>query len=324
MQGKNAIIFHLSYPVVSTRNAGYGSNNTKTAKQLSMDINLFKEIAQKTLDLLAHAVFPAAVFVISANINFREFFDEFRKPLIFIRAFIVASIVVPLMTAGVVKLFDVPLLIAGIMLIAASAPGDSFVILEAKAKKGNVRLAAATMTLLCLTMPFTVPFWMGLFSRWFELHLAVPPVDLFEAIAPITILPIAAGIILRSFLPSCTNILQQCAEIIFKVAIVTVGIFALILGFEGLRHFTVPAVAAILLVVSLAIVFGYYAGGGERKDRISLALTASMGNFAVVILIAHLSYPGAHILAVAIAFVILRGLTILSWHLLLKLRLRTP
>ena len=287
-----------------------------------MDIHLFKEILQKTVDILAHAVFPAAVFAISANVNLREFADEFRKPALFIKAFIVASIVVPLMTAGIVKLFSVPLLIAGVVLIAASAPGDSFVILEAKAKKGNIRLAAATMTLLCLTMSFMVPFWMGLFSRWFPLHLTVTPADLFAAIAPITILPIAAGIILRSLIPAFTNILQKIAEIIFKVAIVTVGIFALILGFEGLRHFTPLAIVAILLIVSLALAFGYYAGGGERKDRISLALTASMGNFAVIILIAHLCYPGAHVLAAAMAFIILRGLIIIFWYLIMKIRLQ--
>ena len=287
-----------------------------------MDIHLLKEILQKTLDLLAHAVFPAAVFAISANINFREFAGEFRKPALFLKAFAVSSIVVPLITAGIVKLFHVPLLVAAIILVAASAPGDSFVVLEAKAKKGNIRLAAATMTLLCLTMPFMVPFWMGLFSRWFPLHLAVTPAGLFATIAPITILPIAAGIILHSFWPAATIILQKIAEIIFKAAIVAVGIFALILGFEGLRHFTLPAIAAILLVVSLALFFGYYAGGVDRKDRISLALTASMGNFAVIILIAHLSYPGAHVLAAAMTFIILRSLIIISWYLLMRFRLR--
>lgn len=287
-----------------------------------MDIHLLKEALRQTLDILSHALFPAAVFAISANINLREFAGEFRKPALFIKAFIVASIVVPLITAGVVKLLSVPPLIAAIILIAASAPGDSFVVLEAKAKKGNIKLAAATMTLLSLTMPFMVPFWMGLFSRWFTLHLAVTPAGLFAEIAPITILPVAAGVILRSFMPAFTSILQRIAEIIFKVALVMVGIFALILGFEGLRHFTVPAAAAILLVISLALFFGYYAGGGERKDRISLALTASMGNFAVIILIIHLSYPGAHILGLAVAFVILRSLVIIVWYLIMRLRLR--
>ncbi len=272
--------------------------------------------------MLAHAVFPAAVFAISANINFREFAAEFRKPALFIRAFAVASILVPLLTAGIVKLFHVPLLIAGIVLIAASAPGDSFVVLEAKAKQGNIKLAAATMTLLCLTMPLVVPFWMGIFSRWFPLHLAVTPAGLFAAIAPITVLPIAAGIILHSFWPTFAGILQKIASIIFKAAIVTVGIFALILGYEGLRHFTAMAILAILLVVSLALFFGYYAGGEERKDRISMALTASMGNFAVIILITHLSYPGAHILAAAATFVIIRSIIITFWYLLMRLRVR--
>jgi len=272
--------------------------------------------------VLAHAVFPAAVFAISANINFREFAAEFRKPALFIRAFAVASILVPLLTAGIVKLFHVPLLIAGIVLIAASAPGDSFVVLEAKAKQGNIKLAAATMTLLCLTMPLVVPFWMGIFSRWFPLHLAVTPAGLFAAIAPITVLPIAAGIILHSFWPTFAGILQKIASIIFKAAIVTVGIFALILGYEGLRHFTAMAILAILLVVSLALFFGYYAGGEERKDRISMALTASMGNFAVIILITHLSYPGAHILAAAATFVIIRSIIITFWYLLMRLRVR--
>ena len=51
-------------------------------------------------------------------------------------------------------------------------------------------------------------------------------------------------------------------------------------------------------------------------------MPASMGNFAAIILIAHLSYPGAHVLAVAMFFIILRGLIIMFWYLLMRFRLR--
>jgi len=286
-----------------------------------VEIQFCRDAAIKVLGLLLHATFPAAVFTISCNISIREFLRELGRRGLVLRVIAVSSVVTPLITAGMLKLIEVPLLCTGVMLIAAIAPGDSFALLEARKKKGNIPLAASTMVLLCLIMPFTVPIWLWIYSRWFPLHLMASPVRLFAEIAPLTIVPLVTGTLLHEFFPAQTRVLQMIAGRFFEVALLIVSLAAVVLGVEGFAVYTFTSIVLIFIIVSLALVIGYYAGGSERQDRITLGLSCSLGNLAVVLYVAHESYPGVHPLAAAIAFVMIRWAVITFWHLVLKFRL---
>ena len=202
-------------------------------------------VLTRLVEFLVHATFLTAVFLIASRVPFRDLFLELRRWPILLKTLAVTVVIVPLVTAGVVRTFGVSLAMGGIMLVAAISPGDSFALMEAKSKKGNIPFAAATLAFLCV----------------------------------------------------------------------------LILGFEHFSELTAAAIGSVFTAVSLALVIGYYAAGGERRDRISLGLTASLGNLAVVMLVARVSYPGAHVLHTAVVFVILRWLTILLWYIVLRFRL---
>jgi bile acid:Na+ symporter, BASS family len=287
-----------------------------------MDPQVIKEIVLKILDLIVHLTFPAIVFTIGSQVAWRDFVAEFKRPELFLKIFLVGSILVPLITAGLLKLFHLPLIVAAIMLVAAVAPGDSFALLEAEGKRGRVSLAAATMAWLCLTMPFTVPLWLWIFNVLFPFHFKVGPAGLFATIAPLTLLPLLAGVLLRECAPKLSAILFRISKPLATFLLMTATAFGVILGIKGLAHFTLQAVAAIFLATTIALFLGYYCGGAERKDRISMGLTASLGNFAVIILVAHLSYPAAHVLKEAVAFVIIRWCVIMFWYLAMRLKLR--
>jgi len=212
--------------------------------------------------------------------------------------------------------------VAAIVLVAAVAPGDSFALLEAESKRGRISLAAATMAWLCLTMPFTVPLWLWLFGMWFPFNLKVSPGSLLATIAPLTILPLLAGVLLREYAPKLSGILFRISKPLAKFLLLVAAVVGVFLGLKGFAHFTPPAVAAIFLATSIALFLGYHCGGAERKDRISMGLTASLGNFAVIILVAHLSYPTAHVLKESVAFVIIRWCVIMFWYLAMRLKLR--
>ncbi len=134
------------------------------AEQTPADLHSWVVPLTKIIGVVVHTTFLAVVFVISSRITFRSIADELKWPGLFFRALFVTTIPVPFPTAAVVKIFDTPLILAGVMLIAGVTPGDSFALLEAKGKKGNVKFAAAVMVLLCLIMPFTVPVWLWLVS----------------------------------------------------------------------------------------------------------------------------------------------------------------
>ncbi len=207
------------------------------------------------------------------------------------------------------------------MLIASVAPADPFDLLEAKGKKGSLALASSDMVLLCLLLPLTAPFWLWVFSQWFPLHLSVSPARLFATIAPITALPLLAGIAFHTWWPSFSKILQRFLEWFFRIAILLLTLVFIWPALEAMARFNLASVASIILVVTLSIFSGYYAGGSNRKDRISLALTASLGNLAAVTVIAHLCYPKVRVWGTVLAWVLLRWLIIMLWYLFLRARL---
>lgn len=273
------------------------------------------------IELLMHAAFPAVVFVISSKVTFRGMGRELRRPGQLLKTLGVACLAVPLITSAVVKILDVPLVLGGVMLIASVAPADPFDLLETKGKKGSVTLASANMALLCLVMPLTAPFWLGIFSQWFPFHLSVSPARLFSVVAPITVFPLLAGMALHAWLPSFAKILQRLLEWFFRAAIIILVLAFIRPALEAMAKFNFASVASVIIVVTLSIFSGYYAGGSDRKDRISLALTASLGNLAAVMLVTHLCYPRVHVWGTVLAWVLLRWATIMLWYLFLRVRI---
>jgi predicted Na+-dependent transporter len=292
-------------------------------KEMAVFMNsLFEnDVFMRGIEILMHAAFPAVVFVISSKVTFKDLLQEFERPWLLLKTFGVACLIVPLITAGVIKSLNVPLLLGGVMLIASVAPADPFDLLEAKGKKGNISLVSANMALLCLMLPLTAPFWLWAFSQWFPLHLSISPVRIFVTIAPITLLPLLAGIAFHEVLPAFSKILQHLLEWFFRIAIILLALVFLRPAVETILKFNFVSVISIIIVVTLSIFAGYYAGGSNRGDRISLALTASLGNLAAVMVIAHLCYPKVHVWGTVLAWVLLRWLTIMLWYLFLRVRI---
>jgi BASS family bile acid:Na+ symporter len=282
---------------------------------------LHNPVVITVIGILLHVTFPAIVFVISANLTFKDIGKELKNPWFLIKTFVTACIIVPLITAGVVKLLNVPLLVGGIMLISAAAPGDPFDLVEAKGKKGSISVAAAIMPLLVLVMPLTVPLWLWAFSQWFPMHLSVSPGALFIEIAPLTIAPLLAGILFRKFMPSFTKVLQCILEWFFRISVIILVLVFIVPSIEAMVKFNLAAFAAIFIVISLSLFVGYYAGGSNRKDRISLSVTSGLGNLAVILLVAHVCYPRVHVLFAVLAYVIVRWAVFMLWYFLLRGRL---
>ena len=277
-----------------------------------------KETIIKFVEILVHAAFPAVVFTICSNITFKDLLGEIKYPSKLLRISIVSILAVPVVTAVIFKLFNSDIVITGIALIAAIAPGDSFALLEAESKKARITLAAAIMAWLCIVMPFTVPAWLALVSRFFPLHLEASPQEIFWTVAPLTIFPLVLGVFFREFFPGISDILKKIAGTFFKFAIIIVAVAALLYAPKGISHYTAGSVIAICVAVTAALFMGYYCGLPERKDRLTSALTASLGNFALVILVAHISYPQAHIIAAAVVFIIIRWLVVMFWYITMQ------
>ena len=276
-------------------------------------------------------VFPVYVFVTCSKFTFKVISQEIlSKRWLMLKVFLVVGLLTPLMAAGIVKIFSgfhMSLVLGGIMLIASTAPGDPFDLLDAHGKKGSMLMASTVMVLLVLLMPLTVPCWMWVFSHWFPLHLAAAPVNIFTKVSVLVIVPMVTGLVFRQLLPKLTDKLELILHGYFKISAITILIFFLP-GALG-KIATVAGLAgciAMFIVTTLTLFTGYYvARGSDRKERISIALACSLGNMAAVFCIAYHGYPELSknntFLMTVLGWVMMRWFGIYAWYFFMKFRL---
>ncbi len=267
------------------------------------------------IDFLMHSAFVAVVAAIGLRVRPEALVREMRRPRLLLKTLTVTSLVIPLLTAGIVKLLHVPMLLGGVMLLASVTPGSPLALLSTMSQKGSLPLASTIMCFLILAMPLTAPCWLFVFSGWFGLHhLAVDPIRIFFAVAPLTILPLTLGVAVHAAAPKAAEFLQRILNIFTRIAIL--GIVALFLwpALKALATFNLAGWAAIVAVMSLSLAIGYATCGESPAERITVALAATKCNLTALIVIADVSYPHIHIFDTVLAYIIVSFLTAAIWH----------
>ena len=138
---------------------------------------------------------------------------------------------------------------------------------------------------------------------------------------PSPIAPLLAGILFHEILPSFTKILQPVLEWFFRISVITLLLAFIVPSLEAMARFSFLSFFGIFTAITASLFAGYYAGGSNRKDRISLSVTSGLGNLAVIMLVAHVCYPQAHVLFAVLAHVIVRWAVFMFCFLLLRLSL---
>jgi len=276
------------------------------------------EAIVKLIDILVRTTFAALVFTLASDITIKGILSEIKQPLRLLRISLVSVVLVPAVTAVIFKFFNANIVVTVIALVAAGAPGDSFSLFQVVSKKAHIALAATLMAWFCILSPFTVPIWLALVSKFFPLHLEASPLAIFLTVVPLTIFPLALGVFLRELFPAVSDILKKITGSFFKFSILIVMVGGFVFAVKGLSHFTAQSVMATCAAVTAALFMGYYCGLPDRKDRLTSALMVSLGNFALVILVVHISYPKANIISEAVVFVIIRWLVIMIWYFMMR------
>ncbi|MDD2235815.1 MAG: bile acid:sodium symporter [Kiritimatiellae bacterium] len=276
----------------------------------------------RAIGLLAHSAFFCIVFVIASQISPAALLRELRRPKLLIRTFVITSLVVPLLTAGIVKVLHVPMLLGGVMLLGAVTPGSPFALMGTKSKKGSLPLASVIMGFLIVIMPVMVPGWLWIFSHWFGLHhLEISPFRIFVTVVNLTLTPLVIGVVLNVLLPRVTDGLRRVLALYSKVAILIILVLFIVPGVKTLTTFSLVDWVAIVVVMTLALIAGYYSGGSTRPERISIALASTECNLTALMVIARVSYPQIHILDVLLAYVLVSWLTAMVWYVLFRRQL---
>ena len=237
----------------------------------------------------------ALTMVLVGSLVRAEHRESFRRaPLRPVLGLLCQYTVMPL-TAWLISLaFQEPALRIGIVLVGCM-PGAIASNVMTLLFKGDLILSITLTTLATLTCPVILAFWLPLLAG---AHLEVPAGSLAVSAVWMVLLPAAAGILLRKFLPRFPPWWDRMATLVASMAIVLIIMVVVAANRERLAE-TGPFLMAALATLNLSAYGVAYLAGGllgwPPAQRRTLVIEVGMQNAGLgsVLAMAHLGQAAA-------------------------------
>lgn len=254
-------------------------------------------------------LFTLSLALIIGSIGLEADIDDvlcvFRRPKDLLRAVLAVNVLVPIAAVVVVSIFPLSAVSkAGIILMAVSpvpplVPGNA--IKAGSHKSYAYGLYVALIVLAVVLVPLSVE----VMSSYFKVEFSISVAAIAENVALTVLLPLAVGLGLRQVVPVAAAwikpVIGRLAVILLVVALIpmVISLWPVMASLVG-----DGTLAAIILVVLLALVFGHLLGGPDIKERAALAMAASTRHPGMAMMIAAANFSDKRINAAIILFLL--------------------
>jgi len=173
---------------------------------------------------------------------------------------------------------------------------------------------------------FVVPAWLALLGPQFGTPLELAPTQVAWVLAKSFLLPLAAGMLVRWWLPAFAE--RWASRLIGAAgtALTVCALTLLVLHFDVLLVARWGGVLALMALVALALAIGHLLGGPAHDDRTALAVACASRHIGIAVLVAA-SLPGpgtAVIIAVYIVASAVVCIPYLRWRRAVAARTTSP
>jgi BASS family bile acid:Na+ symporter len=235
------------------------------------------------------------------------------------RAAVANYVLVPAAAVGLLLLFRVSPMVCAGFLIAAVCPGAPYGPPFTAIAKGNVLLAVGWMVILAGSSAIVAPVLLRLLLP-FMAGNEVANVNVVKMVSTLVVsqfLPLCAGLYLRQRHPSLADRLLNPFIALSKL--LNVALIGVILAaqFRMLVGISLTAYLGMLALVISTILAGWLLGGADGDCRKTLAITTSVRNVGVGLVIVTASFAGTPAVAAVTAYAlfqtVLMALVALGW-----------
>ncbi len=243
--------------------------------------------------------------------TYRDFLAPFKNKNLVILALLVNLILIPVAGYLIATLFA----LSGVMLVGfllmTSAPGASYGPRLAEVSGGDVPFATGLMFLLCTVALVSTPITLILLL---PAGTAISVWPVIRTLLFLMALPMVIGLLIRAVRPAIAKKLEAPVVWASYIMILIVLIIVLLTvlfspnpvgGISSL--FGTFGIAAIVLVVGISILLGYFCGGPTTGTRRSLATGSAIRNAGMAMLFATSIFGDvSEVLPVLIAFIVIQ------------------
>jgi BASS family bile acid:Na+ symporter len=226
---------------------------------------------------------------------------------------------VPAATIGLLLVFNAHPLVATGFLILAVCPGAPYGPPFTTIAKGNVSVAVGLMVLLAgssaVIAPLLLRCLLPLISK--DGSVDIDMLKIVTTLFAMQLLPLSAGMALRHWCPQLAQRLQAPANQLSKILnLVTVSLI-IVAQFHLLIEIQLRSFGGMFVLLLVSWTSGWLLGGRNVEIRKAVAVTTSLRNVAVGLVVAAGSFAGTPALTSVVSYGLISLLGTLALSLLL-------
>jgi len=224
------------------------------------------------------------VLALGLNASWQDALYLFRHPSLLIRSVLSMNVIMPLVAAGLVVAFALPMTVKVALVALAISPVPPILPKKQLKAGGREPYAIGLLVAIALLAIITVPIAVSWFASAFDRTAEIAPRAVAKLVLISVLAPLAIGIAVRQWAPVFAE------RIVGGVAML--GNVLLIVGALPLLYFSWPAIQAlfgngtVLIVAAMAAIglaVGHLLGGPDPRNRAVLALSTASRHPAVAL-----------------------------------------
>ncbi len=260
--------------------------------------------AARFITLLNVAALVTMMLAMGLQVRFEAVASSLR-PLHRIASGLIANYVLaPVLTVGLLYLFQARAMVSAGFLTLAVCPGAAFGPVAATIARGNVAWAVGMMMILAGSSAVLSPALVSLSMTWIapgsNLQIDYPAV--LRVLLLAQLLPLAAGLALRQWAPWLA---EKAADLVYRLAnvmmLVLIGAI-LATQYEMLAAIRIRGWTGMILLFAGSLGIGWFCGGPDLAVRRALSVTTTGRNAAVALLIVNRSFAGSEAVTAVVAY----------------------
>lgn len=268
--------------------------------------------ADKIINIIVTVTLIEMMIGIGLGATFADVVGVARNVRLVARAALANYVCVPAITLGLLLLFhEHPMVAAGI-LMAAVCPGGPYGPPFTGMAKGNVTDATGLMVILAgssaLVAPLLLHFLLPVMAG--DQPLKIDVLQLVGTLLVSQLIPLCVGLVVRQWRPQLADRLKKPFGLLSLVLNLLMCGTIFIVQFHMLEQIKALGFVAMLLLVTATVIVGWLLGGTGGENRRAMAMTTSVRNVGVSLVIATASFPGTPAVTAALAFAIFQTIVL--------------
>jgi BASS family bile acid:Na+ symporter len=258
----------------------------------------------RLINILVTVALIEMMVLIGLRVKFADIVNTSRNCPLLARAAVVNYLLVPGLAVVLLLLFGVNAMVAAGFLVLAVCPGAPYGPPFAGIARADVPEAVGLMVILSASSAVLSPLLLQVLLPWAtggEVS-EIDPSGIIGALLITQLLPLMVGLVTRHWRPQFAERLLGPFELASKILNLSAVGLILVTQFHMLSEIRAREFVGMLMLLAGSLIIGWLAGTPGRDNRKTMALTTSLRNVGLGLVIVTGNFAGTQAVPAALAY----------------------